>query len=112
MGQLLPPQLHDDIQQFAYADGAAPPCVEQPPNGRLVGQKGIRCCYHGWLFDVDGTILEIPGEPANSTLKDRLFHGAYPVHEAHGIVFAYLGPPEKQPAFSARQPKAGFTAIA
>ena len=33
----------------------------------LVGEKGIRCCYHGWLFDVDGTILETPGEPADST---------------------------------------------
>ena len=47
----------------------------------LVGAKGIRCCYHGWLFDVDGAILETPGEPATSTLKDRLCHGAYPVHE-------------------------------
>ena len=65
----------------------------------LVGEKGIRCCYHGWLFGCDGTILETPGEPASSTLKDRLFHGAYPVHEALGIVFAYLGPPEQMPAF-------------
>jgi phenylpropionate dioxygenase-like ring-hydroxylating dioxygenase large terminal subunit len=65
----------------------------------LVGAKGIRCCYHGWLFDVDGTILETPGEPAHSTLKDRLCHGAYPVHEAHGLVFAYMGPPEQIPAF-------------
>ena len=23
-------------------------------------ERGIRCCYHGWLFDVDGTILETP----------------------------------------------------
>jgi len=65
----------------------------------LVGDKGIRCCYHGWLFGSDGTILETPGEPATSTLKDRLFHGAYPVHEAMGLVFAYLGPPEEMPAF-------------
>jgi phenylpropionate dioxygenase-like ring-hydroxylating dioxygenase large terminal subunit len=65
----------------------------------LVGAKGIRCCYHGWLFDTDGTILETPGEPADSTLKDRLFHGAYPIHEAHGIVFAYLGPPDERPPF-------------
>jgi phenylpropionate dioxygenase-like ring-hydroxylating dioxygenase large terminal subunit len=65
----------------------------------LVGEKGIRCCYHGWLFDCDGAILETPGEPADSTLKDRLFHGAYPVHEAFGLVFAYLGPPEAIPAF-------------
>ena len=65
----------------------------------LVGAKGIRCCYHGWLFDVDGTILETPGEPATSTLKDRLCHGAYPVHEAHGMIFGYMGPPEQMPAF-------------
>jgi phenylpropionate dioxygenase-like ring-hydroxylating dioxygenase large terminal subunit len=65
----------------------------------LVSQKGIRCCYHGWLFDVDGAILETPGEPADSTLKDRLCHGAYPTHEYNGIVFGYLGPPEKRPSF-------------
>jgi phenylpropionate dioxygenase-like ring-hydroxylating dioxygenase large terminal subunit len=65
----------------------------------LIGDRGIRCCYHGWLFDCDGTILETPGEPADSTLKDRLFHGAYPVHEYAGLVFAYMGPPDKQPAF-------------
>ena len=65
----------------------------------LVGEKGIRCCYHGWLFAADGTILETPGEPAENTLKDRLFHGAYPIHEDHGIVFAYLGPPDQQPPF-------------
>jgi len=65
----------------------------------LIGEKGIRCCYHGWLFDVDGTILETPGEPADSTLKERLFHGAYPVHEHEGLVFAYMGPPKKRPAF-------------
>jgi phenylpropionate dioxygenase-like ring-hydroxylating dioxygenase large terminal subunit len=67
----------------------------------LVGAQGIRCCYHGWLFGVDGTILETPGEPADSTLKDRLFHGAYPTRESHGIVFAYLGPPDQQPPFPA-----------
>ena len=65
----------------------------------LVGETGIRCCYHGWLFDVDGTILETPGEPADSTLKNRLRHGAYKVHEHQGLVFAYMGPPEKQPPF-------------
>jgi phenylpropionate dioxygenase-like ring-hydroxylating dioxygenase large terminal subunit len=65
----------------------------------LVGERGIRCCYHGWLFDADGTILETPGEPADSTLKDRLFHGAYPVREHQGLVFAYMGPPDKRPDF-------------
>ena len=65
----------------------------------LVSERGIRCCYHGWLFDVDGTILETPGEPVGSTFKDRLCHGAYPVHEFQGIIFAYMGPPEDIPAF-------------
>jgi phenylpropionate dioxygenase-like ring-hydroxylating dioxygenase large terminal subunit len=65
----------------------------------LIGDRGIRCCYHGWLFDADGTILETPGEPAESTLKDRLFHGAYPVREHQGLVFAYMGPPDKAPDF-------------
>ena len=65
----------------------------------LIAEKGIRCCYHAWLMDVDGRILDTPGEPADSTLKDRLCHGAYPTHEYQGMVFAYMGPPEKQPAF-------------
>src|SRR5437660_601159 len=65
----------------------------------LVSERGIRCCYHGWLYDVDGRILETPGEPASSTLKDRLCQGAYPVHEYCGLIFAYMGPPEKKPAF-------------
>jgi phenylpropionate dioxygenase-like ring-hydroxylating dioxygenase large terminal subunit len=65
----------------------------------LISERGIRCCYHGWLFDVDGAVLETPGEPPQSTLKDRLCHGAYQTHEYKGIVFAYMGPPEQQPPF-------------
>jgi nitrite reductase/ring-hydroxylating ferredoxin subunit len=65
----------------------------------LVSARGIRCCYHGWVFDVDGRILETPGEPASSTLKGRLCQGAYPTHEFGGLVFAYMGPPGERPAF-------------
>jgi nitrite reductase/ring-hydroxylating ferredoxin subunit len=65
----------------------------------LIADQGIRCCYHAWCIDVDGKILDTPGEPPDSTLKDRLYHGAYPVHEYGGLVFAYMGPPDKQPAF-------------
>ena len=64
-----------------------------------IEEHGIRCCYHGWLFDVDGRILETPLEPPDSTLKDRLCHGAYAVTEYSGMVFAYLGPPDKMPEF-------------
>ena len=62
-------------------------------------QEGIRCCYHGWLYDVDGKILETPGEPPDSTLKERLHHGAYPTLEFKGLIFTYMGPPDKQPPF-------------
>ena len=62
-------------------------------------EQGIRCCYHGWLYGTNGLILETPGESADSTLKDRLCHGAYPVREHGGLVFAYMGPIDKQPAF-------------
>ena len=65
----------------------------------LIEERGLRCCYHGWLFDVAGRILETPLEPPNSTLKDRLWHGAYAVREYGGMVFAYMGPPNKMPEF-------------
>ena len=65
----------------------------------LICDVGIRCCYHFWRYDVDGKILETPGEPADSTYKDRFYHGAYPTREHDGLVFAYMGPPEKQPEF-------------
>ena len=64
-----------------------------------IEDEGIRCCYHGWLFGVDGAILDTPGEPSESTFKDRLCHGAYPVHEYKGLIFAYMGPPDKKPEF-------------
>ena len=63
----------------------------------IPAERGIRCCYHGWQFDVDGTILDTPGEPASSRIKQNFSQGAYPVAEAHGLVFAYMGPPEALP---------------
>ena len=65
----------------------------------IVQKKGIRCCYHGWLYDTDGTILETPAEPENSKIKDTIFQGAYPAFERHGLIFAYMGPPEEKPKF-------------
>lgn len=65
----------------------------------IIQTKGIRCCYHGWVYDVDGRIIEMPAEPANSRIYDTLYHGAYPAFERDGLVFAYMGPPEEKPAF-------------
>jgi len=67
--------------------------------GRLEG-GGIRCLFHGWVFDVDGKCLETPAEPAGSRLCDRVSTTSYPVVERSGIIFAYLGDGEP-PAFPA-----------
>lgn len=61
--------------------------------------NGLRCCYHGWLFGVDGRVLETPGDPPDSPLRHEVWHGAYPALEYKGLVFGYFGPPEKKPEF-------------
>lgn len=65
----------------------------------IIAEHGIRCCYHGWLYDVDGSVLEMPCEPADSTLKETVCQGAYPAFEKHGLVFAYMGPFDQMPKF-------------
>lgn len=65
----------------------------------IIEEKGIRCCYHGWRYANDGTILEAPGEPSTSKIKERVKHGAYPVIEFKGLLFAYMGPIEEKPEF-------------
>jgi phenylpropionate dioxygenase-like ring-hydroxylating dioxygenase large terminal subunit len=61
-----------------------------------VEKCGIRCIYHGWLFATDGTVLETPNVP-DPRFKDRFKAKSYPVREAGGMVWAYLGDPEKMP---------------
>jgi phenylpropionate dioxygenase-like ring-hydroxylating dioxygenase large terminal subunit len=68
--------------------------------GRLE-DGGLRCIYHGWLYDRNGRCLEQPGEPANSTFNEKIRHPAYPCLEQAGVIFAYLGPgaPPLLPAY-------------
>jgi phenylpropionate dioxygenase-like ring-hydroxylating dioxygenase large terminal subunit len=61
--------------------------------GRLE-DGGLRCIYHGWLFDRSGKCLEQPGEPEGSTFHERIRQRAYPCIEQAGIIFAYMGPGE------------------
>ncbi len=64
-----------------------------------VEEHGIRCCYHGRVFGVDGTVLEMPGERAAERLCKEYKQGAYPAHLFGGMVFAYMGPLELKPPF-------------
>ena len=64
--------------------------------GRLE-DGGLRCSFHGWLFDVNGACLETPAEPASSTFHARVCQDRYPVQVRSGIVWAYLGDGEPPP---------------
>ena len=59
-----------------------------------VEDGGLRCIYHGWLYDIKGHCLEQPGEPAGSTFHERIRHRAYPCREVAGVILAYMGPGE------------------
>lgn len=54
--------------------------------------EGLRCPYHGWMFDKTGQCIEMPAESPDSTFPCRVKMVAYPVQELAGLIFAYLGP--------------------
>ncbi len=58
---------------------------------------GIRCPYHGWLFDVRGQCLEMPAEPAERRFACKVRQLSYPVREQGGLLFAYLGSDRDRP---------------
>ncbi len=63
-------------------------------------QCGIRCVYHGWKFNVDGECVDIPNiiPPDNfPALKEKARITSYPVREAGGIAWVYMGPREHMP---------------
>jgi 5,5'-dehydrodivanillate O-demethylase len=61
----------------------------------IPADDGIRCPYHGWKFDANGSCLEQPNEPEGSTFKDKVGLPGYCVGELGGLIWGYLGP---QPA--------------
>ena len=58
-----------------------------------VEERGISCAYHGWLYDINGTVLETPPEPPESQFRLTVRHKAYPVQKFIGLYWAYMGPP-------------------
>jgi phenylpropionate dioxygenase-like ring-hydroxylating dioxygenase large terminal subunit len=66
--------------------------------GRNV-EDGLRCVYHGWKFDVTGQCTDLPNSPEGDTFKHKIRITAYPCREAGGMVFAYIGPKDRQPPF-------------
>lgn len=95
--------LGEDLILFRDGQGRAglvyPNCAHRGSSlyyGK-VEERGIRCCYHGWLFDVQGRCVEQPCEPDGGRARDKVRQPWYPVQELYGLVWAYMGPPEKKP---------------
>ncbi|MGY4711502.1 Rieske 2Fe-2S domain-containing protein [Mycolicibacterium sp. CBM1] len=62
-----------------------------------IEDDGIRCCYHGWKFDVQGRCLDQACEPGGGLRRDVVRQPWYPVEERYGLLFVYMGPPDKKP---------------
>jgi phenylpropionate dioxygenase-like ring-hydroxylating dioxygenase large terminal subunit len=60
-------------------------------------ENGLRCVYHGWKFDARGSCVDMPNEPEESRFKEKVRITSYPTVEQGGVVWAYMGPAEKQP---------------
>ncbi|MEU9349071.1 Rieske 2Fe-2S domain-containing protein [Streptomyces sp. NPDC048278] len=90
--------LGEDLALFRQADGSVHVLADRCPHRGaalsrgIVEADGLRCPYHGWLFDGSGACLQQPGEPADSTFRDRVHAPAYRAEELGGLVFLYLGP--------------------
>jgi phthalate 4,5-dioxygenase oxygenase subunit len=87
----------DDKGRVGLLDRQCPHRAADLAFGRLE-DGGLRCLFHGWLFDVNGKCLETPAEPEGSRMCEHIRQPAYPVVEKNGIYFAWLGAGEP-PAF-------------
>jgi phthalate 4,5-dioxygenase oxygenase subunit len=95
--------LGEDLVAFRDSEGAIGLISAYCPHRRaplFFGRNeecGLRCVYHGWKFDRNGTCVDMPSEPPDSLFKTKVTIDAYPTWEGGGMIWAYLGPPELQP---------------
>jgi len=82
--------FRDEQGRYGLLDRDCPHRGADLSFGRLE-DGGLRCAFHGWLFDVEGRCLETPAEPEGSALCQRIRQRSYRVAEKSGILFAYLG---------------------
>jgi phthalate 4,5-dioxygenase len=95
--------LGDDLVVFRTDDGAVGLLDELCPHrGASLALAraedcGVRCLYHGWKLDVAGNVIETPAEPPELGFKSKLAPTGYPVYEAGGLIWAYLGKRGSEP---------------
>ena len=60
---------------------------------------GLRCLYHGWKFDVEGNVVDMPSEAPGAAQRLGKKTTAYPVRESGGFVWIWMGPPQEMREF-------------
>jgi len=60
-------------------------------------EDGLRCVYHGWKFDCEGTCVDMPSEPAESNFKNKVRINAYSAVDRGGVIWAYMGADQANP---------------
>ena len=89
--------LGEDLVLYRDAKGTLgliePSCAHRKANLSygIPEENGIRCAYHGWIFNETGQCMDQPSEPEGSKFKDKVRIKAYPVQERSGIIWAYMG---------------------
>ena len=97
--------LGEDLVVFRDTKGRLGVLAEACPHRRAslaFGRNedcGLRCLYHGWKFDVDGNVLEMASEPDGERLRHDVKQKAYPVREAGGFVWIWMGAKEDMDEF-------------
>ena len=90
--------LGEDLVLFRSTKGVLgliePSCAHRKANLSygVPEPDGLRCAYHGWVYDETGACVDQPSEPAGSRFKDKVRLKAYKVEELGGLIFAYMGP--------------------
>ena len=96
-------RLGEDLAVWRDAEGKvrvfADRCPHRGAKLSLGMQRdgGLRCWYHGWLFDPDGQCQSIPSQGGPCALAERARVTTYPVEEHGGLVYAYFSADGSEP---------------
>ena len=97
--------LGENMVVFRDSKGRLGALDEQCPHRRAslaFGRNeecGLRCLYHGWKFDVNGNAIDMSSEPVDAKLRSTMKTKAYPVQEAGGFVWVWMGNPDQVTPF-------------
>lgn len=90
--------LEDNIVFYRKSSGELVALEDRCPHrllplslGRIIDDN-VQCGYHGMTFDSGGNCVRVPGQ---DNLPNRARVHSYPVHEAHNVVWIWMGDPER-----------------